>query len=89
MKLALAAIAIARMLDAGSTCLAIGHGGYEANPVFPTGCRTAIAVQAGTSTAQDWALMRVHRTHPKRAQIIAWISVGVESAIIYHNAGVR
>lgn len=89
MRLALAAVAIARMLDAGSTCVAIGHGGVEANPIFPTGCRTAIAVQAGTSTAQDWALSRMAKDHPTRAKVFAWITVGVESAIVYHNMGVR
>jgi hypothetical protein len=89
LKLALAAIAIARMLDAGTTCTAIGHGGTEANPVFPTSCRVAVSVQAGTIAAQDWALAKLHRTHPKLAQVIAWTTVGVESAIAYHNTGVR
>ena len=89
MKLALAAIAIARMLDAGSTCVAIGHGGVDSNPVFQTGCRTDISVQDGTSTAQDWALSRMAKEHPTRAKVFAWITVGVESAIVYHNMGVR
>ena len=89
MRAALIALAIARALDAGTTCQAFHRGGSEANPVLPTNCPVAISVQAGLVVGQDFGLSKLAAKHPKLAQVIAWSTTSIESAVAFHNARVK
>ena len=89
MRAALIALAIARALDAGTTCQAFHRGGSEGNPVLPTNCPVAISVQAGLVVGQDFGLAKLAAKHPKLAQVIAWSTVSLESGVAWHNARVR
>jgi hypothetical protein len=86
MKGMLLALIVARALDATSTCAAFNRGATEANPLIPTGCRTAVAVQAGVATAQTFGLLRLHRHHPKVALAIALATVGIEGYAVVSNS---
>ena len=89
MRKALIALAIARALDASTTCAAFNRGGSEGNPVLPTNCPVAISVQAGLVVGQDFGLSRLAAKHPKLAQVIAWSTVSLESGVAWHNARVK
>ncbi len=89
MKLTLIALAIARALDASSTCAAFHRGGSEGNPVLPTNCPVAISVQAGLVVGQDFGLSKLAAKHPRLAQIIAWSTTSIEGAVAFHNARVK
>lgn len=86
LKFALVALALARSLDAGTTCTALARGGVEGNPILPSSCRVAVGVQAGLTVGQDFGLTKLAVKHPKLAQIIAWSTVSVESYAGWHNA---
>ncbi len=86
LKFALVALALARSLDAGTTCAAFQRGGVEGNPVLPTNCRVAVSVQAGLTVGQDVGLTKLAAKHPKLAQVIAWSTVSVEGFAAWHNA---
>lgn len=49
MTLYLAALALARALDATSACHAFAHGAVEVNPFMPQSCAAQVAVQAGAA----------------------------------------
>ena len=89
MRAALIALAIARALDASTTCQALRRGGSEGNPVLPTNCPIAISVQAGLVVGQDFGLSKLAAKHPKLAQVIAWSTVSLESGVAWHNARVK
>ena len=89
MKTALIALAIARALDAGTTCAALHRGAVEGNPILPSNCPAAIAIQAGTAAGQDFGLGKLAKRHPKAAQIIAWCTVSMEGFAAWHNARVK
>lgn len=90
MKILIAAIAIARALDATTTCLALNHpGSSEGNPFFPSSCKFAISSEAAVSIAQVKSLRKLNVKHPKLTSFIAAATISLESFAVMHNLSVR
>ncbi len=81
----LIALAIARGVDAASTCQALGRGAAEVNPLIHN-CAGAVAVTSTMSLLQATTLPILAREgHPKVAKWIARVSVGLEMSLVAHN----
>ena len=84
-KVALAAMALARSLDASSTCSALQRGAVEGNPLLPKTCTGAVVAQGGIAGLQGYGLNKLAKRHPKIAQVLAWSTVGIEGFVVWHN----
>jgi hypothetical protein len=87
MKPLIIAIAIARALDAASTCQAL-HYGTEGNPLLPSSCKTVVAVESSLTVMQAYGLTKLAVTHPKLAMIVSAVTLGLESYAVVHNASI-
>lgn len=85
MKFWLLGLALARSLDAASTCQAFAAGRVEANPLMPHTCAGTIGVQAGLSVGQILLLTHYAKEHPKAAKFFAGLTISIESAAVLHN----
>lgn len=85
MKLWLLGLALARSLDAASTCQAFAAGRVEANPIMPHTCAGTIGVQAGLSLGQILLLTSYAKNHPTAAKVFAGITITIESAAVVNN----
>jgi hypothetical protein len=90
MKTLFVALALARALDAASTCDALSRGATERNPLVAGGsCKASIVFEAGVTTGQTIALHSLNKTHPKIAKTLAIVSIAVEGWMIAHNSQVN
>ena len=91
-KLTLASLALARLLDANSTCSALNQPGSttrEANPLLPSNCKTAIVVQTSIAALQVYGLNKLHKNHPKLANTVAYITIGIEAFAVVNNTKIK
>ncbi len=90
MKITLVALALARALDAGTTCHVLHRGGAEANPLLPGGsCKAVVAAQGAIATGEAYGLARFAKRHPRLAQGLAWGTVSIEGWAAFHNVRVK
>jgi hypothetical protein len=78
------ALILARSLDAGTTCVALAHGGRD---IFPWNhsCQTTVGIQAGFSALQIFTVQRLAPAHPRLARILATVAVGTEGVAVSWN----
>jgi hypothetical protein len=75
---------LARTLDAGTTCIALAHGGRD---VFPWNhsCQTTVGIQTGFSALQIWNVQRLAPAHPKLARVLGAVAIGTEGVAVSWN----
>ena len=78
------ALIVARSLDAGTTGVALAHGGRDLFP-WNHSCQTTVGMQAGFSTLQIWNAQRIATAHPRLARVLATVAVGTESVAVSWN----
>ena len=87
MKGLLAAMLIARGLDAGTSCLAFSRGYQEAHPGLPSVCVPTVTAHLLIGTTQVWALTWLSEDHPRLARWLAGVSVGTSGVAVVWNVG--
>jgi hypothetical protein len=74
------ALLLGRSLDAGTTCVALAHGGRDLFP-WNQSCQ-AVGMQAGFSALQIWNGQQIAPAHPRLARVLATVAVGTESVAV-------
>lgn len=76
--------------DLATTFYAIGaNKGTEANPILAPLVRYPFAIGAikmGVAAGTSWALIKLHKTHPRLAFWVALVGTAGVSAVAWHNA---
>lgn len=89
MKEWLLILLLAQSADAATTCVGLRSGAQEINPLRPQSCSGNIAISAGVSLGQVWALRKINGLgHPTLARTLAGIQIGVSSAAAGNNLAV-
>ena len=77
-------------MDLATTEYLLGAGkAREANPVLAPFSSSPVAfgaVKMGTASLTSYLLLRIHKTHPKWAFVLANIGNMVYAGVVYHNS---
>lgn len=89
LHLAIAAHVVAQMVDVSTTEYGIGTGRFrEANPAMRWAARSPVTMgiaKGSLAVASSWALLRLHKQHPKAALIGALVSSTISVAVSARN----
>lgn len=96
-KILYVALALARTLDAGTTCKGLAMDGqpvpnrpgyvYSVKDIYPwnANCPSVIGLQGGFAVMQIYSIHALHRKHPRAAKWLAVTAIGVEGFAVAWN----
>jgi hypothetical protein len=81
----LIALALARAIDAASTCDSLRRSARETNPLMGGSCKGAVIMTSVITGVQTELLVSLHKRSKRAAIWIAVGSIALEGFVIQHN----